>query len=178
MVSAGDHFVCIPAGAVPGGSTSSADNLQEALQPFADVVLEHLGINLPQSLASSQPSPYLLSAGQNSSARGRRNGAKAGIGKSSDAPEEATVSSSNSSSSGGKGRGRGAKRAASRALMEAHTAAFSAALDLELQEEWAEAEQRLKVTQRPTTTCLSPCMQRHTHSHGCDPTLQWLRDGY
>lgn len=51
---------------------------------------------------------------------------------------------SSSSSSGG-GRGRGAKKAAARSLLEAHTAVFQAALDLELQQEWSEAEDRLKV---------------------------------
>jgi hypothetical protein len=46
---------------------------------------------------------------------------------------------------GSSGRGRGAKKAASRSLLEAHTAVFQAALDLELQQEWQEAEERLKV---------------------------------
>jgi hypothetical protein len=50
---------------------------------------------------------------------------------------------SGSGSSGG--RGRGAKKAAARSLLESHTAVFQAALDLELQEEWNEAEERLKV---------------------------------
>ncbi|KAI8470873.1 MAG: putative DNA helicase [Monoraphidium minutum] len=45
---------------------------------------------------------------------------------------------------GGSGRGRGAKRGAARSLMEAYVAAFGAGLDLELEEEWAEAEQRLE----------------------------------
>lgn len=53
------------------------------------------------------------------------------------------AASNNSSSSSG--RGRGAKKAASRDLLEAHTAVFQAALDLELQQEWQEAEERLKV---------------------------------
>jgi len=52
---------------------------------------------------------------------------------------------SSSSSSGSSGRGRGAKKAAARTLLEAHTAVFQAALDLELQQEWQEAEERLKV---------------------------------
>lgn len=46
---------------------------------------------------------------------------------------------------GSSGRGRGAKKAASRGLLESHTAVFQAALDLELQQEWQEAEDRLKV---------------------------------
>lgn len=50
---------------------------------------------------------------------------------------------SGGSSSGG--RGRGAKKAAARSLLESHTAVFQAALDLELQQEWTEAEERLKV---------------------------------
>jgi hypothetical protein len=50
-----------------------------------------------------------------------------------------------SSSSSGSTRGRGAKRAAARSLLEAHTDVFQAALDLELQEEWQEAEDRLQV---------------------------------
>eukprot|EP00775_Hariotina_reticulata_P004851 gene4851-5098_t len=47
-------------------------------------------------------------------------------------------------SSTGSSRGRGAKRAAARSLLEAHSAVFQAALDLELQEEWQEAEDRLQ----------------------------------
>lgn len=42
------------------------------------------------------------------------------------------------------GRGRGARRGAARTLMEAYVASFGAALDLELEEEWAEAERRLR----------------------------------
>jgi len=52
---------------------------------------------------------------------------------------DATPGSSSSS------RGRGAKRAAARSLLEAHTTVFQSALDLELQEEWQEAEERLQV---------------------------------
>jgi hypothetical protein len=55
-------------------------------------------------------------------------------------------SSSSTESSSSSGRGRGAKRGAARSLLEAHTAVFQAALDLELQEEWSEAEQRLQVS--------------------------------
>lgn len=43
------------------------------------------------------------------------------------------------------GRGRGARKEAARTLLEAHTGIFQAALDLELQQEWQEAEERLKV---------------------------------
>lgn len=53
--------------------------------------------------------------------------------------------SSSSSSGGGSSRGRGAKRAAARSLLESHSAVFHAALDLELQDEWREAEERLQV---------------------------------
>lgn len=54
-------------------------------------------------------------------------------------------SSSSSTGSSGSSRGRGAKRAAARGLLECHSAVFQAALDLELQEEWREAEERLQV---------------------------------
>jgi hypothetical protein len=43
------------------------------------------------------------------------------------------------------GRGRGARKEAARTLLEAHTGIFQSALDLELQQEWQEAEERLKV---------------------------------
>lgn len=47
--------------------------------------------------------------------------------------------------SGSSGRGRGAKRGAARALLESYVSVFGLALDLELEEEWEEAEQRLQV---------------------------------
>jgi hypothetical protein len=65
------------------------------------------------------------------------------LGPSAAAAAASDATNSSSSSSGG--RGRGAKRGAARSLLEAHTAVFQAALDLELQEEWSEAEQRLQV---------------------------------
>uniref|UniRef100_A0A383VFK2 AAA+ ATPase domain-containing protein n=1 Tax=Tetradesmus obliquus TaxID=3088 RepID=A0A383VFK2_TETOB len=69
-------------------------------------------------------------------------GPTAGGAAAAAAAGDAGNSSSSSSSSGG--RGRGAKRGAARSLLEAHSAVFQAALDLELQEEWGEAEQRLQ----------------------------------
>lgn len=48
-------------------------------------------------------------------------------------------------SANSQGRGRGARKEAARTLLEAHTGIFQAALDLELQQEWQEAEERLKV---------------------------------
>jgi hypothetical protein len=65
----------------------------------------------------------------------------------------AGASGSNSSTSSG--RGRGAKKAAARNLLEAHSAVFQAALDLELQQEWTEAEDRLKVSFACAADCRS-----------------------
>lgn len=54
----------------------------------------------------------------------------------------------------GGGRGRGAKKAVARDLVDAHTVVFQAALDLELQQEWQEAEERLQVgSPRYDCTC-------------------------
>jgi hypothetical protein len=60
---------------------------------------------------------------------------------------------SSGGSGSGSGRGRGAKRGAARALLEEYVAVFGLALDLELQEEWEEAEQRLEVRGR-TLACV------------------------
>jgi hypothetical protein len=68
------------------------------------------------------------------------------LGDKAATANNSNTSSSDSSSSSSSGRGRGAKRGAARSLLEAHTAVFQAALDLELQEEWSEAEQRLQVS--------------------------------
>jgi hypothetical protein len=69
-------------------------------------------------------------------------------------------SSSNDIGSSSSGRGRGAKRGVARSLLEAHTSVFQAALDLELQEEWSEAEQRLQVsiTLFATFVCCTTCV--------------------
>jgi hypothetical protein len=82
--------------------------------------------------------PYLQTVVQHLRQTGALGPAAAAAVQASDA--------SSSSSSGG--RGRGAKRGAARSLLEAHSAVFQAALDLELQEEWSEAEQRLQVSRR------------------------------
>ena len=70
----------------------------------------------------------------------------AALGPSAASKAGVAVDNANCRFSSSGGRGRGAKRGAARSLLEAHTAVFQAALDLELQEEWGEAEQRLQVS--------------------------------
>jgi hypothetical protein len=103
-------------------------------------------------------------------------------------------SSGGSSSSGkardGSGRGRGAKRGAARALMESYVEVFGAALDLEFEEEWEEAEQRLQVRggvgglfgvdlavcfRWSCPSCAGCCFNVSTHAHkenNCKPPSQ------